>query len=105
MLDGHEYLTKRGWKGKGTALRSGGIAKPLNVTQKRSLAGLGKDRDEAFPFWEHVYDASLGAIKIKLDDSDTDSDDADEAVRFLTSDAFSLPPDGLLVRTNSRRLL
>lgn len=81
MLDSHEYLTKQGWKGKGTALRSGGIAKPLNVTQKRTLAGLGKDRDEAFPFWEHVYNASIGAIKIKVDDSDTDSDD-EGLVRF-----------------------
>lgn len=81
MLDGHEYLAKRGWKGKGTALRSGGIAKPLAVTQKRTLSGLGKDRDEAFPFWEHVYNTSIGAIKIKLHDSDTSSDDED-AVRL-----------------------
>ena len=80
MLDGHEYLAKRGWKGKGTALRSGGIAKPLTVTQKRTLSGLGKDRDEAFPFWEHVYNTSVGAIKIKLDDSDTGSEDDDREV-------------------------
>ncbi|KAF8322589.1 hypothetical protein DL93DRAFT_1026444 [Clavulina sp. PMI_390] len=76
MLDGHAYLTKRGWKGKGNALRSGGIAKPLTVTQKRTLSGLGKDRDEAFPFWEHVYATSLSTIKLKVDnDSDTSSDD------------------------------
>jgi len=74
MLDCHEYLAKRGWKGKGTALRSGGIAKPINVTQKRTLSGLGKDRDEAFPFWEHVYDASISAVNIKVHDSDTDSE-------------------------------
>ena len=54
MLDGHDYLLKQGWKGKGNALKSGGIAKPIAVTQKRTLSVLGKDRYEAFPFWEHL---------------------------------------------------
>lgn len=75
MLDGHDYLTKRGWAGKGTALRNGGISRPIAVSQKRTLSGLGKDRDEAFPFWEHVFDASLSTINIKIASSDTDSDD------------------------------
>jgi nucleolar protein TMA23 len=83
MLDGHEYLTKRGWKGKGNALRFGGIAKPLVVTQKNSLSGLGKDRDEAFPFWEHVYTSSLKVINIKVHDSDTDSDNGEEVSCIL----------------------
>lgn len=85
MLDTNEYLSKRGWKGKGTALRSGGISKPLAVTAKRTLSGLGKDRDEAFPFWEHVYASSLNAIKLKLDNSDTDSDSESPV-------SFSVPP-------------
>jgi len=51
-LDGHSYLVSQGWEGKGTGLRQGSISRPLAIPQKRNLAGLGKDRDEAFPFWD-----------------------------------------------------
>ena len=51
-LDGHSYLLAQGWAGKGTGLRDGGISRPLAIPQKKNLAGLGKDRDEAFPFWD-----------------------------------------------------
>ncbi|KAI6114215.1 hypothetical protein F5141DRAFT_1291029 [Pisolithus sp. B1] len=53
-LDGYTYLTSYGWSGKGTGLRNGAIEKPVAIPQKRNLAGVGKDRDEAFPFWDHV---------------------------------------------------
>ena len=51
-LDGHAHLVSQGWSGKGSGLRSGAIANPINIVQKKSLAGVGKDRDEAFPFWD-----------------------------------------------------
>ena len=51
-LDGHSYLVSQGWKGHGKGLRQNAIPKPLAIPQKRTLAGLGKDRDEAFPFWD-----------------------------------------------------
>ena len=51
-LDGHSYLVAQGWGGKGTGLREGAISRPLAIAQKKNLAGLGKDRDEAFPFWD-----------------------------------------------------
>ena len=51
-LDGHSYLISQGWEGKGTGLRQGAISRPLAIPQKKNLAGLGKDRDEAFPFWD-----------------------------------------------------
>lgn len=55
-LDGHSYLVAQGWSGKGNGLRKGAISKPITVSQKKTLAGLGKDRDEAFPFWDqYVY--------------------------------------------------
>ncbi len=50
-LDGHSYLVNQGWRA-GKGLREGAIAKPLTIPQKKNLAGLGKDRDEAFPFWD-----------------------------------------------------
>ena len=51
-LDGHSYLLAQGWSGKGTGLRQGAISRPLAIPQKKTLSGLGKDRDEAFPFWD-----------------------------------------------------
>ena len=49
---GHAYLTSYGWTGTGTGLRKGAIEKPLAIPPKKNLSGLGKDRDEAFPFWD-----------------------------------------------------
>jgi len=51
-LDGHAFLVNQGWSGTGTALRKGAISRPVTAPQKRNLAGIGKDRDEAFPFWD-----------------------------------------------------
>ncbi len=53
-LDGHSYLVAQGWIGKGSGLREGAISRPLAIPQKRTLAGVGKDRDEAFPFWDQL---------------------------------------------------
>ena len=51
-LDGHSYLVAQGWSGNGSGLRQGAISRPLAISQKKTLSGLGKDRDEAFPFWD-----------------------------------------------------
>lgn len=53
-LDGHSYLVSQGWSGHGTGLRQDSIVRPLAIPQKRTLSGLGKDRDEAFPFWDQL---------------------------------------------------
>ncbi|KAJ7095780.1 hypothetical protein B0H15DRAFT_774427, partial [Mycena belliarum] len=73
-LDGHSYLVSQGWTGSGTGLRQGAISRPLAIPQKKSLAGLGKDRDEAFPFWDHLFSAASKAIQIKISSDDEDSD-------------------------------
>lgn len=49
---GHAYLTSYGWSGLGTGLRNGAIDRPLAIPPKKNLSGLGKDRDDAFPFWD-----------------------------------------------------
>jgi hypothetical protein len=51
-LDGHAFLVNQGWSGAGNGLRNGSISRPISIPQKRTLAGIGKDRDEAFPFWD-----------------------------------------------------
>ena len=58
-IDGHAYLVKQGWGGKGTGLRHGAIARPVTITQKKTLSGVGKDRDEAFPFWDQYVSYSF----------------------------------------------
>ncbi|KIJ64550.1 hypothetical protein HYDPIDRAFT_28490 [Hydnomerulius pinastri MD-312] len=77
--------------GKGTGLRKGAIDKPLAIPPKKTLAGLGKDRDEAFPFWdqlssdfflgwmETLFSAASKAITIKVT-SDDDDDDEDPTI-------------------------
>lgn len=75
-LDSHLYLTSRGWKGKGTALRDGGLERPVVQAQKKDLKGIGQNRDDGFQFWDHVYAAAAQAIEIKVhgDDGDEESD-------------------------------
>lgn len=61
-FDPADHLAKQGWKGKGTgedvavvlipALRDGHAKRPIAVVQKKTLSGIGKDRDEAIPFWD-----------------------------------------------------
>jgi hypothetical protein len=51
-FDSNTFLRDQGWEGSGRGLRDGALSKPLAPAQKRTLAGLGKDRDEAFPFWD-----------------------------------------------------
>ncbi|KAH0832045.1 ATP synthase regulation protein NCA2-domain-containing protein [Lanmaoa asiatica] len=74
---GHAYLTSYGWTGTGTGLRKGAINKPLAIPPKKNLSGLGKDRDEAFPFWDHLFTAASKAITIKVSSDDEVVDDTE----------------------------
>jgi len=87
-IDGHAYLVSQGWSGKGSGLRHGAISRPIAVTQKKTLSGIGKDRDEAFPFWDHVFSAAASRIAIAVDNSEDESDQAEipttsEVVSFV----------------------
>lgn len=82
-LDGYTYLTSYGWTGKGTGLRKGAIERPVTIAQKRNLAGVGKDRDEAFPFWDHLFTAASKAITIKVGSDDDDDDEENDNVEDL----------------------
>ncbi|KAH7340663.1 hypothetical protein B0J17DRAFT_652357 [Rhizoctonia solani] len=76
MLDGQTHLVKQGWKGAGHPLKTGGRSRPVVIAQKKTLGGIGKDRDESFAFWDHLYDVAAKTIKLKLpeDESPTDND-------------------------------
>lgn len=51
------YLRGLGWGGPGEGLNDSpnARAKPITVAQKKTLSGVGKDRDTAFPWWEMVF--------------------------------------------------
>ncbi|KAJ7644225.1 hypothetical protein FB45DRAFT_897271, partial [Roridomyces roridus] len=68
-LDGHSYLVAQGWTGSGTGLRQGAIS---------------KDRDEAFPFWDHLFSAASKSIQIKIS-NDSDDSDSEEPVEAAIS--------------------
>ncbi|KAJ7784445.1 hypothetical protein B0H16DRAFT_1670795 [Mycena metata] len=78
-LDSHSYLVAQGWTGSGTGLRQGAISRPLAIPQKKTLAGLGKERDEAFPFWDHLFSAASKSIQIKISKDGEDTDDDSDA--------------------------
>ncbi|KAF8580112.1 hypothetical protein K439DRAFT_1637240 [Ramaria rubella] len=97
MLDSTSYLTSFGWQGKGNGLRQGSVSRPLSIPQKRTLAGLGKDRDEAFPFWDHLFSAAAKSIKIKVSqEDDTEADGPQDNAAFLTEPSLLRTATGIL---------
>lgn len=57
-LNTAQYLTKHGWKGHGSPLDGEGgrgLKKPLLIPKKRSLSGIGQDRDRAVEWWDDVF--------------------------------------------------
>ncbi|WWD18791.1 hypothetical protein CI109_103246 [Kwoniella shandongensis] len=62
QFDPAAHLSKHGWQGKGTALKQGHATRPLAVVQKKTLSGIGKDRDEAVPFWDHIFAATAATL-------------------------------------------
>ncbi|EKM79463.1 hypothetical protein AGABI1DRAFT_128615 [Agaricus bisporus var. burnettii JB137-S8] len=123
-LDGHSYLVSQGWSGHGTGLRQDSIIRPLAIPQKRTLAGLGKDRDEAFPFWDQfsllplsrcfinpvtnlcienlksVFSIAAKSIQVKLykddeDDSETEDTPIQSSLELTTTGIISNKPPKL----------
>ncbi|KDN51893.1 hypothetical protein RSAG8_00444, partial [Rhizoctonia solani AG-8 WAC10335] len=86
MFDGQTHLVKQGWKGTGHPLKAGGRSRPIVIAQKKTLGGIGKDRDESFAFWDHLYDVAAKTIKLKLpgDESPADSDQEPAALLHRT---------------------
>jgi len=63
-FDSATYLRGLGWAGAGSSLNGdpNGRAKPVTVAQKKTLAGVGRDRDTAFPWWEMVFSSVAGKV-------------------------------------------
>ncbi|ORX37064.1 hypothetical protein BD324DRAFT_624651 [Kockovaella imperatae] len=65
-FDPAAHLSKQGWKGKGSALKQGHSTRPLAVVKKKTLSGIGKDRDEAIPFWDHIFAATAASLQSSI---------------------------------------
>ncbi|KAL2051449.1 hypothetical protein ABVK25_008316 [Lepraria finkii] len=62
-MDTAAYLTSQGWAGHGHALHHSGrgITKPLTVTQKNNVLGIGKKKYDAHAdqWWARAFDETL----------------------------------------------
>jgi len=70
-MDTAAYLTNQGWRGDGHALHHSGrgITKPIRVSQKLDVYGLGKKKHDAHAdqWWARAFDATLKGINSTKD--------------------------------------
>lgn len=70
-MDATAYLTRQGWLGAGHSLQPGGrgIKKPLLVSKKRNVLGLGKKLHDshADQWWARTFDSSLKSLAVDKD--------------------------------------
>lgn len=71
-MDTAAYLTSQGWAGHGHALHHSGrgIIKPIAVTQKNNVLGVGKKKHDAHAdqWWARAFDETLKGINATKDD-------------------------------------
>lgn len=66
-LNTTSFLVSQGWEGVGVPLdgKAGkGLKKPLAITQKKTLSGIGKDRDRADDWWNSIFTAGAKSLSI-----------------------------------------
>ena len=67
-MDAAAYLTSHGWRGHGHALhRSGrGITKPVHISQKADVLGVGKKQHDAYAdqWWARAFDDTLKGLSM-----------------------------------------
>ncbi len=72
-MDTTAYLTRQGWRGAGNSLHPSGhgIKKPLLVSKKSNVLGIGKKQHDAHAdqWWARAFDATLKDLNVSKDDS------------------------------------
>lgn len=67
-MDTAAYLTKHGWLGTGHSLhpKGHGIKKPIHITEKLDLLGVGKKKHDihADQWWARMFDSTLKDLQI-----------------------------------------
>lgn len=70
-MDTTAYLTRQGWLGAGHSLQPGGrgIKRPLLVSKKPNVLGLGKKQHDshADQWWARAFDSSLKSLAVDTD--------------------------------------
>lgn len=70
-MDASAYLSKQGWLGTGHSLHPNGrgIKKPLLVSQKSNVLGIGKKEHDvhADRWWARAFDSSLKSLDVCID--------------------------------------
>ncbi|GAA5820273.1 hypothetical protein JCM3770_002447 [Rhodotorula araucariae] len=63
-FDSATFLRGLGWNGPGSSLNNSaaGRAKPVAVTQKKTLGGVGRDRDTSFAWWDAVFSSVASKV-------------------------------------------
>lgn len=77
-MDTAAYLSKHGWLGTGHSLRPNGhgIAKPIHITKKLDLQGVGKRKHDihADQWWARMFDSTLKDLQIGEQKSSANSE-------------------------------
>lgn len=70
-IDSKEYLKSYGWE-EGSALRDGGLKKPILVKHKRDRKGLGNapGGDDSDMWWERLFDVQLKGMDVSHSTAD-----------------------------------
>ena len=62
-MDSEKYLISYGWK-KGEPLQKGGIKKPILVSHKFDLKGVGHQAKDTITWWETAFDGKLKSLNV-----------------------------------------
>lgn len=65
-MDSQKYLESYGWK-KGEPLQKGGLKKPILVSHKFDLKGIGHHSNDTICWWETVFDGQLKSLDVNKD--------------------------------------
>ncbi|EEB07674.1 ribosome biogenesis protein [Schizosaccharomyces japonicus yFS275] len=64
MFNSKKYLNSYGWQ-EGSALKDGGLKKPILTSRKYDTRGLGSKTDHADQWWDDVFSSQLQSIKVE----------------------------------------
>ena len=62
-MDSQKYLESYGWV-KGEPLQKGGLRKPILVTHKFDVKGVGHQAKDTIAWWETVFDGQLRSLDV-----------------------------------------
>ncbi|KAL8765029.1 MAG: hypothetical protein Q9209_007755 [Squamulea sp. 1 TL-2023] len=87
-MDAAVYLTNQGWRGSGHALQPNGkgISKPLLVSKKTNLLGVGKKAHDAHAdqWWLRAFDETLKSLNDKITSKEITSTPSEANVKPLS---------------------